>query len=240
MTNTTATDPSKTEQVTSKASDVAGTASQKAGSVASTAKDEAAGVAQDAKQHARRLAGESRDQLRQQADEQGQRLAQTLRDIGGQLRGMASGNEKPTGMVADVTNQAASSAHRLAQTLDQKGVQGVIDDVKRFARQRPGMFFIGALGAGVVAGRLIKAIDTDAVVQAAKPNGQSSEAESDGQSDPAALAGTSRTTMPSSPGGPRTDPTRTEPPSTLHDPPSTLQGPTVVGPTPTMPNRPEL
>ena len=124
----------------------------------------------DARQHAQRLASDARSQLRQQADEQSQRLAQTLRDIGGQLDGMASGHSAPSGFVADVTQQAASSVHQMAQTLDQKGAQGVIADVKRFARERPGVFVIGALGAGLVAGRLIRALDTSAVVDAAKPS----------------------------------------------------------------------
>ena len=112
MTNTTTTNPSTTEQTTNRASDSASTASDKAGSVASTAKDEAAGVAQDARQQARRLAGESRDQLRQQADQQAQRLSQTLRDIGGQLQGMANGDSAPTGPIlgARVPDEGAKEA----------------------------------------------------------------------------------------------------------------------------------
>src|SRR4051812_25600443 len=126
MTNTTTTQTESTkEQVTNKA-----------GEVASTAKQEAAGVMQDAKHQARRLTDESRGQLREQAGQQTQRLAQTMRDIGRQLQGMANGESPPTGMLADFTQQAASSAHRAADSLDQRGVDGVISDVKRFARNR--------------------------------------------------------------------------------------------------------
>ncbi len=172
MTNSTTEQKSTIEQVTDAPRSAAAAAGAQAGAVATTAQNEATSVARDARQQAQRLAGDARSHLRQQADEQSQRLARTLRDIGGQLDGMASGNSAPSGFVADVTQQAASSVHQMAQTLDQKGAQGVIADVKRFARGRPGVFVIGALGAGLVAGRLIRALDTSAVMDAAKPSQQ--------------------------------------------------------------------
>jgi hypothetical protein len=176
MTNTTTQTDSTTEQITNKA-----------GEVASTAKHEAAGVVHDTKDQARRLAQESRVQLRQQADQQTQRVAQTMRDIGGQLQGMASGQAPPSGPLADVTQQAASSAHRMADKLDQGGLDGVIADVKQFARRRPGVFIAGALGAGLLAGRLFRSMDTQAVMQAAKPTGDQGTESGNGQPQPQPL-----------------------------------------------------
>jgi len=195
MTNTTTTqeqsrttqEQSRTGQVTDKAKDVAGTASEHAGAVATTAKDEAASVMHDARTQGRRLANQSRDQLRQTANEQGQRFAATLRDVSSQLHGMASGTTAPSGMLADVTEQAASSAHQLASSLDDRGVQGVIDDVKRFARRRPGVFIAGAVAAGIVTGRLIRSLDTGAVMEAAKPATEPDQ-DSGSNSDPMRLA----------------------------------------------------
>jgi hypothetical protein len=181
MTNTTTTeDQSRAGQVTESAKEVAGTAREQAGAVTSTAKDEAASVMHDARTQGRRLADQSRHQLRQTADEQGQRLAATLRDLGSQLHGMAAGTTAPKGMLADFTEQAASSARQLAGSLDDRGVQGVIDDVKRYARRRPGVFIAGAVAAGIVTGRLIRSLDTGAVMDAAKPRtepGQDSDAD---------------------------------------------------------------
>jgi hypothetical protein len=145
------------------------------GSVATTAKDQASSVARDAKDQVQRLAGDARTQLQQQAGERSHQLAQTLRELGGQLDGMASGKSAPSGLVADLTQQAASSVQRMAQTLDRKGPDGVIADVKRFARERPAVFVVGALGAGMIAGRLFRALDTSAVAQAAKPSQDSDE-----------------------------------------------------------------
>lgn len=173
MTNTTTTQgPSKLEEVSGKTRDVAGAAGERATAVATTAKDEATRVAEDARHQAKQLASQSRDQLRLQADEQARRLVDTLRDVGDQLSDMGRGESAPSGAVADFTQQAASSVHRMAQTLDEKGPSGVVADVKTFARQRPGLFVLGALGAGVVAGRLIRSLDTGAVAQAAKPSNE--------------------------------------------------------------------
>jgi hypothetical protein len=173
MTNTTTTQgPSKLEEVSGKTRDVAGAAGKRATAVATTAKDEATSVAEDARHQAKQLASQSRDQLRLQADEQARRLVDTLRDVGDQLSDMGRGESAPSGAVADFTQQAASSVHRMAQTLDEKGPSGVVADVKTFARQRPGLFVLGALGAGVVAGRLIRSLDTGAVAQAAKPSNE--------------------------------------------------------------------
>jgi uncharacterized protein YjbJ (UPF0337 family) len=175
MTDRTANYESTTGSATGKTKDVAGTARDQAGSVASKAMDEASTVADDAKFQARRLADQSRGELRRSADEQAHRLAETLRDISGQLHEMARGEAPAPGLVSDVTHQAAGSTQRMAQRLDDKGMEGVLDDVKQFARRRPGVFVLGALGAGVVAGRLLRALDTDAIMQAAKPSGGSGQ-----------------------------------------------------------------
>jgi hypothetical protein len=177
MTNTTTTPgPSKLEEASDKTHEVAGAAGERATAVATTAKDEATSVVQDARQQSKQLASQSLDQLRLQADEQARRLADTLRGIGDQLSGMVRGESAPSGAVADFTQQAASSVHRMAQTLDDKGPSGVVADVKTFARKRPGLFVLGAVGAGVVAGRLIRSLDTGAVAEAAKPSDQSDSA----------------------------------------------------------------
>ena len=46
---------------------------------------------------------------------------------------------------------------RLASRMEQGGAQGVVDDVTRFARRRPGAFLAGAAGVGFVVGRLVRA-----------------------------------------------------------------------------------
>src|SRR5690606_32119711 len=107
--------------------------------------------AQDAAEHARRLVGETRSQLRTQAAEQTDRLSGTLRDVSDQLRSMADGTGAAPGLVTDVTSDLASRTSSLASRLDEGGLDAAIDDVKRFARNRPVLFLAAAAGVGFVA-----------------------------------------------------------------------------------------
>lgn len=147
-------------------------AKEQAGAVASTAKEQTKAVAADAKAEARRLAEETRHRLRTQAAEQKSRLAETMRDVSYQLQGVARGEAPPQGLVADVTRQAADTTAQLARQLEAKQPEDLLDDVRRFARQKPGMFLLGAMAAGFVTGRLLRAADTGSVVEAAKSGAQ--------------------------------------------------------------------
>ena len=70
------------------------------------------------------------------------------------------------GIAVDLGRQLADTAERAASKLDDGGVDAVMSDLKRFARRRPAVFLAGALGAGFVAGRLLKAADTHSLMQA--------------------------------------------------------------------------
>ena len=144
-------------------------AGEAAQSVASTAKDEGRVVAATAKTETAHLASEARAEMRKQADEQSRRIADRVRDVGNQLDGVRRG-EAPSGSVASVIGDVAARANQFADRLDSGGIDAVASDVKRFARQRPGLFLLGAFGLGVVAGRTLRNADTHALVEAAKPS----------------------------------------------------------------------
>lgn len=145
-------------------------------STANTAKGEAHAVADTARIETARLASEARAELRKQGDEQTRRVADRVRDVGEQLEGVQRG-EVPQGPVANVLADVGSRASRLAERLDSGGIDTVARDVKQFARQRPGLFLLGAFGLGIVAGRTLRNADTHALVEAAKPsNGDTTSA----------------------------------------------------------------
>lgn len=144
------------------------TAKERASEVSSTASEEARAVAGDAKEQAREVIHRSRDELRTQASLQTDRLATTLRDVGDQLRAMSRGETQPNSQVASLTAQLADGVSNTAGRLSDGGYEGALDSVKRFARNRPGMFLLGALGAGFVVGRVVKAVDTGSIMEAAK------------------------------------------------------------------------
>ena len=81
---------------------------------------------------------------------------------------MSRGEAQPDSQVASLTSQLADTVSNAASRIGDGGYQGAIDDVKRFARNRPGIFLLGALGAGFVVGRVVKSVDTGSLLQAAK------------------------------------------------------------------------
>jgi hypothetical protein len=161
---------------TDEARNVAGTAVDQTKSVARTAADEARGVAQDAKGEVRKLVGDARSQLRSQVGQQSDRLAGSLQDVGYQLRTMAEKADDPESPVTTLTRQAADTADRVASRLQDGGFDQVVDDVKRFARNRPGVFLACALSAGFIVGRIVKAVDVGQVVKGDEgPSGTAQE-----------------------------------------------------------------
>jgi hypothetical protein len=71
------------------------------------------------------------------------------------------------GYVTDARQQVASFALRL----ENRGIEGVVDDVAQFARRRPGMFLLAAAGTGFLVGRLVRS--GVSVARDSSPNGGS-------------------------------------------------------------------
>ena len=161
---------------------------EKTDEVRSVVADEARGVAQDAKYHARQVAHESRESLRSEALNQAARVASTLRDIGGQLQSMAE-SQTDGGTAVDMSRQLAGAATRVADKLETGGLDSALGDVKGFARRRPGVFLVAAMGAGFVAGRLLKAVDTHSLMEAAKDTNEDPPALPQASMDREAVSG---------------------------------------------------
>jgi len=145
---------------------VAGTAKDEAANVASTAVDAAKGVAQTATQsagdvvgeaarQARDLLGETREQVRSQAQAQTRRLGENARSLAGELTSMASSTQQQ-GPAAEIAHQIAGRVEGIAGYLETTTPEMVVDDLRRWARQRPGLFLLGASALGFAAGRLLK------------------------------------------------------------------------------------
>jgi ElaB/YqjD/DUF883 family membrane-anchored ribosome-binding protein len=124
--------------------------------VASTAADEATNVKHEVGTQAKNLFGEVRSQLSGQVTTQQERAAGGIRTVSDQLRSMADSSD--SGMASNLVSQAATRVGDVAGWLENRDPAGMLDDVKRFARQRPGMFIALAAGAGIVVGRLAKSL----------------------------------------------------------------------------------
>jgi hypothetical protein len=164
------------------ASDVAGTAKGAATDVASTAKDaghkvaatgkeQASKVAKDALSQARELYGQATSQLSDQAGTQQQKAAGTLHTFADDLTSMRGQQD---GLAAELLENIGGRAKGVAEWLENRDPQDVLVEVKRFAANRPWLFIGLAAGAGIVAGRLSKALVAEAKDDAQPQTGATS------------------------------------------------------------------
>jgi hypothetical protein len=140
-----------------KASAAAEAGKQGVGDVAQTATDKAKDVTQETSRQARNLVGEARNQLTEQASSQQRGLATNLRSLGNELGSMADRSDQ-SGLATDLVVQARDRVHDVAGWLEGREPADLLDEVREFARRRPGTFLVGALIAGVVAGRLTRGV----------------------------------------------------------------------------------
>ncbi|MGY1748966.1 hypothetical protein [Modestobacter sp. SYSU DS0511] len=147
--------PSTKDATKDEAKNVGHSAAEAGSQVASTAADQAKEVTQEAGRQAQDLVAQGRQQLTEQARSGQQKAGQGLGEIATQLRNMAEGSgETPTGPAADLVRQAGDKVEQLASWVQDREPGDLLQDVRSFARRKPGAFLLGAALAGVVAGRL--------------------------------------------------------------------------------------
>jgi hypothetical protein len=139
---------------------VADDAKQGTAQVAETAKQEAREVASDAKRQAKDVYRQVRGEVSDQASTQQQRAASGLHSIAGELDQMASGSQA-NGVAADLAQQAAQRARAFATWLEAREPGDLAEELRSFARRRPGAFIAGAAAVGLLAGRMTRGL-TDA------------------------------------------------------------------------------
>jgi len=141
------------------ARNVGQTAAQAGGQVASTAADQAREVAQVTQRQAQDLLEQGRTQLRDQAATQQQKAGQGLTSLAQQLRGMAEGtSDGAPGPARDLLHQASGRLEEFGSWLQNREPAELLDEVRAYARRKPGTFLLGAAVAGVLAGRLTTGI----------------------------------------------------------------------------------
>ncbi len=151
--STTGGQQSSTDVAKDQAGAVAGTASDAGRHVAGVAGEQAGQVASEASQQVRDLVQQTRGELTEQAATQQKRVAGGLRSLGEELHSMAQNSEQ-RGPATDLVKQAAERTGKVASWLEDREPGNVVEEVTRFARQRPGAFLAIAAGAGLLVGRL--------------------------------------------------------------------------------------
>ena len=138
------------------ASNVASTAAEGVREVADEVRTQAKAVAGEARQQLDGLITQARDEVSGQAQQRSDQAATQLRTLSQQLVALADGRPESAGPLAGYLYDAEDQVRRVASRLEQGGPQGVIDDVTRFARRRPGLFLAGAMAAGFLVGRAMR------------------------------------------------------------------------------------
>lgn len=148
-------DRSTSSQAVDAAKDLAHEGQDSAGAVMDSAKQEASMVAEQAKDKAADLLGDLGNDVREQAAVQQRKVAANLRDISDEFRSMLDSSQA-TGTASTLVDQAAHHSGQAAQWLDTREPGDLVEEVKSFARRRPGAFLGIALGAGLLAGRITR------------------------------------------------------------------------------------
>ncbi|MBA2559201.1 MAG: hypothetical protein H0V07_04820 [Propionibacteriales bacterium] len=123
--------------------------------VAGTAKEQAGQVVSDVREQTRQLADETRQQLSSQAVGQRDKAVSSLRSLGEELRSM-SDQSAQSGLGTQLAREGSELTQKVADFVEQREPAQLLDEVRTFARRKPGAFLIGAAVAGVVVGRLTR------------------------------------------------------------------------------------
>jgi hypothetical protein len=147
------------------AQNVKDTAVQAGSQVAATATDQAKQVAQETQRQAKDLLDQGRSQVKDQVVTQQQKAGEGLSAIAQELRALADGtSEGAPGPARDLLQQASGMVESFAGKLQNREPAELLEEVRSFARRKPGMFLLGAAAAGILAGRLtsgVKAAHSD-------------------------------------------------------------------------------
>lgn len=151
----------KADAAKQEASELKDTAATQAKNVVGTAKEEAKSVAGEAKYQVKDLYAQGKRQLADQAGTQTKKVATGLKSVGDELDSMATNSENG-GVAADVVRNVSKRIGSAASWLEDRDPASLLDEVKGYARRKPGIFIGSALIAGIVAGRLTRALAANA------------------------------------------------------------------------------
>lgn len=147
--------PSTAEVARDQAAQVGQSVREAGGQVAETAAERAKDVVSEAQWQGRDLLGQAQQQVRDQAQVQQAKAAGRMHSLADELSAMAANGDQGSS-AAVLVREAAGSLRDAASWLDKHEPGDLVEEVRRFARRRPGMFLLAAAAAGVAAGRLTR------------------------------------------------------------------------------------
>ncbi|HEY7134406.1 MAG TPA: hypothetical protein VIB48_05020 [Acidimicrobiia bacterium] len=131
-------------------------ARQQAGEVAGTVKEQAGNVVHEVTRQTQNLVDDAKQNLQQQARTRTDDLAQVLHRWSDQGHALARTDDPQSADARRYVEQASDKLSEVADHVEERGFDGLVDDVERFARRRPGVFLLGAGVAGFLVGRMMR------------------------------------------------------------------------------------
>jgi hypothetical protein len=148
---------SATDVAKQQTAEVAQTAERAGAQVVDTVKEQTGQVTEEAKHQAKQLLSQAQSELSEQAASTQHRVSEGLFALADELSGMARNSEQD-GVATDLARQAADRTRTAAGWLADRDPGSLLDEVRTFARRKPGTYLALALGAGVLAGRLTRGL----------------------------------------------------------------------------------
>ena len=144
------------ETAKAESAEVAETVKQAGKDVMSEVGEQTAAVARTAKDQFQQLATQTRQELRVHSEQRGEQLATRLQTWAGQIKALAEGRVEDAGELRGVLGDVQERLESYASSLRERGPDGVLQDVRQFARRRPGMFLLAAGATGFAIGRIVR------------------------------------------------------------------------------------
>ncbi len=159
-------------------------AKERASDVGASAKEQAGELGDEARRQAGELAGRAKSATKQQVEQQGDQLASLAESAASELRSMAKAASDDS-FIGTLVGEAAERIDSVAGRYRSGGLEGVGDDLRRFARRSPASFLGSTFVAGVLAGRVVRNADNERLKRAVAPGSDPDDAPTASSSSPA-------------------------------------------------------
>jgi|1186.fasta_scaffold490763_2 hypothetical protein len=132
------------------------------GSAAEQMQEKVQDAGHQAQEQARNMAGEARERIRGQVDQRSTQAGEQIAGQAGDIRTVAEqlreqGKDGP----AQLVEQAAQRAERVAAYLRDSDARRMVDDAENLARRRPWAVVAGGIALGFAASRFVKASSSE-------------------------------------------------------------------------------
>jgi ABC-type transporter Mla subunit MlaD len=117
----------------------------------------AAKVAGTAQEKVRGLAGTAEEKSRQLAEDKKREAAEQVESVARVIDSVAEQVERVVPPASEYVRGVSEQIHRVSETLRDRSVDEIMDDVRYYAQQRPGLVLGGCLLAGFGLARFLKA-----------------------------------------------------------------------------------